>query len=882
MDKALEKRFEEIEELATKMGLDFFPVVFEEVPQEIIWDVASYGLPTRMSHWSFGRTYLHQKTHGEMGFSKIYELILNNNPSYAFLDDTNPDVVNLLICAHCYLPGTYVQTNRGIKPIEDVCPDDRVWNHEGKSVSVERLTSREYRGDVVTIQCGSYSFTQTEDHKLRVIQTDPADRTKYRSWKSALKQAGYEPAWVEAEQIKAGDFLIVKKPTDIGNGTIGEISIDISKTLWRQNIEDTVQIPLNREFGQLIGLYLAEGYARKKGNMGLCFSTEEKELHRISKKLVEKYFGLKTYDNIDEETHSHAVLFNEICIANYLRDNLGCSCYKKRLPPEWLKNAPKDFLEGVLIGYLKGDGIVCQSRSIGFSTTSPVLAVQIQQIALMLGIFVGIYPKDGSTDDQKRAISFVGSSSGVHDTVLRGLLKLGKRDLSRTWSGAIDLGTEFAVKVQSLEKKHYEGPVHCLYVPDGNSFTLANGVVTHNCLGHSDFFKKNACFAKSNRNMVNQAERNAKMIDMYKEKYGIDAVEDWMDAAFSIDRHIDPVLGENRKRYPDIEHVFKEKPPKEYADLFGEEDEPQVVEEIKNEKFPPHKERDLLWFLATYSPRLLPWQREVLSIIRSEAYYFHPQGQTKIMNEGWASFWHAEILYNYDNMSAAEYAEFSKYHSGVVRPGRGSINPYYVGFRIFTDVKKRWDEAYKEGQNDKAFQKGDKVDLYDEDTGKLVASKVDGTEKIFQIREMDDDYSFIHNYLTRELCDDMKMFTYGPAGNVSEEDDPFDDDLVIVDRELHRIRDVMTRRLHNNGAPPIVVESVEDNTLRLLHEKSDGRPLDEKYARETMKYIYKTWKGPVVLKTRDRFGQTLHYKQGTDGLSARKSNKDTKSFTLNI
>jgi len=501
VNNALEKRFEEIEDLARKMGLDFFPVIFEEVPREIIWDVASYGLPTRMSHWSFGRTYLHQKTHGEMGFSKIYELILNNDPSYAFLDDTNSDVVNLLICAHC--------------------------------------------------------------------------------------------------------------------------------------------------------------------------------------------------------------------------------------------------------------------------------------------------------------------------------------------------------------------------------------------LGHSSFFKKNACFSKTNRNMVNQAERNAKTIDMYKERYGIDVVEDWMDVAFSIDRHIDPVLGENRKKYPEIKHVFKEKTLLPFSDLFGEDDKPHVVEEIKNEKFPPYPERDLLWFLANYA-RMLPWQKEIFNIIRSEAYYFYPQGQTKIMNEGWASYWHAELMYNYDNLTGAEYAEFAKSHSGVVRPGRGSINPYYVGFRIFTDLKKRWGEAYKEGKKDKAFQKTDLTDMYDEKTGKLVASKMSGEEKIFDVMEQDDDYSFIQNYLTSELCRDMNMFTYGPAGNVPEDADPEDDDLVIVDRKLHHIKEVMTKRLHSNGAPPIVIDKVEDNVLYLRHEDKDKRQLDEKYARETLKYIHRAWKGPVTMKTRDRFGTVFRFKHGMNGFSTKDTAKDTKTFKFDI
>jgi stage V sporulation protein R len=127
----LKERFAELERMAHAAKLDPFDVHFFEVPAPVIWQTASYGLPTRYSHWSFGRVYQHQKTQGEMGFSKIYELILDNDPSLAFLDKNNTNTINLLIAAHCYLPGTLVQTTDGIKPIEEVRSHDVVYSKEG-------------------------------------------------------------------------------------------------------------------------------------------------------------------------------------------------------------------------------------------------------------------------------------------------------------------------------------------------------------------------------------------------------------------------------------------------------------------------------------------------------------------------------------------------------------------------------------------------------------------------------------------------------------------------------------------------------------------------------------------------------------------------------
>jgi stage V sporulation protein R len=278
------------------------------------------------------------------------------------------------------------------------------------------------------------------------------------------------------------------------------------------------------------------------------------------------------------------------------------------------------------------------------------------------------------------------------------------------------------------------------------------------------------------------------------------------------------------------------------------------MEKLVVESFPPQPERDLLWFLANYSTKLMPWQRDVLNIIRSESYYFYPQDQTKIMNEGWASYWHAELIMEYEGMTAEEHLDFSKAHSSVVSSGPpGQLNPYYLGFRIFTDIKKRWDEAYEEGKKDQAFLKSDMTDKYD-DNGNLVASKKNGTEKMFEVRKQDGDYSFINNYLTRELAEDMKLFSYGLAG---KEEDPDADDLILKDRDLSRIKNLITAHLHNNGSPPVSITDVENGTLCLYHEDSDPNPLERQYAQETLKYISTAWGGPVKLDTHDENGRIV-------------------------
>jgi len=112
-----EERVAELEALARQQGLDFFPIVFEGVPQDMMTEIAAYGLPTRARHWSYGKVYQSQRLYGTMGLSKIYEIVLNSNPCLAFWLDTNPEIANLLVAAHIFGHGDFFKHSYGAAPI---------------------------------------------------------------------------------------------------------------------------------------------------------------------------------------------------------------------------------------------------------------------------------------------------------------------------------------------------------------------------------------------------------------------------------------------------------------------------------------------------------------------------------------------------------------------------------------------------------------------------------------------------------------------------------------------------------------------------------------------------------------------------------------------
>lgn len=228
---------------------------------------------------------------------------------------------------------------------------------------------------------------------------------------------------------------------------------------------------------------------------------------------------------------------------------------------------------------------------------------------------------------------------------------------------------------------------------------LQNKLVMAHVLGHVDFFKHNAYFAHTNRRMVDEVNLHAARIEEYEFKYGRKTVEAFLDAVLSIEEHIDPNFLIRKER--DLP------PPPEKATSGREnpfEDILRLGEKPAGETAPPPKrkpgepvypEKDLVWFIANYSPALEDWQRDVMMMIHDEMLYFVPQMQTKIMNEGWASYWHARIMRELCE-GTDDFVEFAELHASVVSPHKGQLNPYYLGYKIFEDIERRWDNPTAE------------------------------------------------------------------------------------------------------------------------------------------------------------------------------------------
>src|SRR5438105_3161732 len=150
---------EEIEGHARSYGLDFYETIFEVVEGDDLNEIAAYGgFPTRYPHWSFGMAYEELKKGYDYGLSKIYEMVINNDPCYAYLMRCNHVVDQKLVMAHvyghCLAPETLVETEDGPKPITEIKVGERLLTHTGDFKRVRAVARRRFKGQIrsLTIQ----------------------------------------------------------------------------------------------------------------------------------------------------------------------------------------------------------------------------------------------------------------------------------------------------------------------------------------------------------------------------------------------------------------------------------------------------------------------------------------------------------------------------------------------------------------------------------------------------------------------------------------------------------------------------------------------------------------------------------------------------------
>jgi stage V sporulation protein R len=359
------------------------------------------------------------------------------------------------------------------------------------------------------------------------------------------------------------------------------------------------------------------------------------------------------------------------------------------------------------------------------------------------------------------------------------------------------------------------------YLVDTNTLP-ENALVTAHVLGHADFSKNNQLFARfqamAGGNIIEHAAFHANQIHQMIERVGIEKVEPVLDAALSLESHISVDGDLYRKPYPEFiekKEALRLTPFQQRFNGLAGEEKVEVKQTGKQRApIPPHPEYDLLWFISNYAPDMEQWERDIFMMVRSESLYFYPVFACQIMNEGWASYWHARLLREADFLPQSLYLSAIKAHSDVVRPFAGEeqtalqINPYHLGFVM-------WEHIIKNK----------------------------GMEFARTVMKQEDDFSFIRNWLDEELIKELKLFAFVEKR---------DGELKISSQKLRDIREaILAPKFNYGGAPRVAaMEMKQDGSLTLTHDYvTDGRGLDTSRAKKVMEYVKRVWRREVRLQT---------------------------------
>ncbi len=394
-----------------------------------------------------------------------------------------------------------------------------------------------------------------------------------------------------------------------------------------------------------------------------------------------------------------------------------------------------------------------------------------------------------------------------------------------------------------------------------NSLPLHVLVMAH-VYGHSDFFANNTWFRTLTKaaGALDMFNAHNDEIAYYREDPSIPAerLEHLLDAGHALMFHRSRVLGRKREtQRQQRERVIAARRAEsgewDHLKPRSERQKPR----LELDRIPLEPDEDLLRFLAEYAP-LQDWERRVLEIVAAESDYFTPNIMTKVMNEGWSTYWHDRIFHALPDRPPEFDVEYAHKMSGVVLPNPTSINPYHLGWAIWKDIYRRWERP-----------EGDDRDAWGRPGG-------DGIDKLFEVRDTEHDASFIGNYLTDQLIAELKLFRYRWAAET--DDETLYRVADVPDPEGYEpIRQAAILQVAGNRFPMLRVLNANyyrDRTLELEHVH-DGRNLkifepelplrdlrailDERGdfsgeaelsdTGEVLRHIVTIWKNPIILQT---------------------------------
>ncbi len=847
-------------EEARKFGLDPFPTHFELVPASIMYEFASYSLPGRFSHWTHGKSYYRQKMQYDLGLSKIYEMVVNTNPSYAFLMDMNDLLQNTFVAAHVFGHTDFFKNNAYFQHTSRRMIDKA-------SIHAERIAKYEFdhgKEEVEHFLDAALSIQEHVDYNLLLHGDDPKKDEK------PLKEATteYDDLWgLEKKALRAEDerdrFNV--RPPKFPEKPEKDILLFLVRHAphlqpWQRDILEIVRLEMLYFVPQMQTKVMNEGWACVTADTLMLTAHGLLRCDALHTKLAHGLpVAVASGNGAQDKVTDRHIRRNAATVRLRTRRGLvleGAEGHKLSIgPDQWIEL--KDVQIGQRIPLSVGDNIWSE-QPVSITPAARIISSTVKDVAQAAGVGVHtvyrslggktIFAKD-RIDEAIQSTGYSFGNGGKPQYGLRSplvapthvneafaeflgyLVGDGNIHLAKNAIGYTTGDRELADRYASLVTE--------LFAIEPTLFwddKTANGKGGR---WRVVFYSTNVLDLLQSMGIDLHAKARAKSIPDVILRSPKAVVSAFLRAYFDCDGCASVKEGVILSTFSDeiaqaLQIVLLNygilsrrngvniRIKGRSAQLFAQEINFGLPR--KREKLQSYLDCHR-WFLKE-DP-----SDEVVSIEHGAADVYditvdrsHQYVANGMLHHN--SIWHSRIMRQLGErgvISDSEIIEFAQLHSGVLSPSRTSLNPYYIGFKMFEDIERRWDSPTTEEQE----RLGRKVGM--------------GHQKIFEVRELDNDVSFLRNYLTEDLIKDLDLYLYKKEG----------DEWVIVEKNWQKVRDGIVGSMTNFGYPYLVIDNGDYHGNRELYIKhlSEGQELDLNYAEKTLQYVYTMWGRPVHLET---------------------------------
>jgi stage V sporulation protein R len=855
----MEAAIERIWEIARGFNLDPYPVHFELVPATIMYEFGSYGLPGRFGHWSRGKAYYRMKTEYDYGLSKIYELVVNTNPSYAFLMEQNDLLQNKVVVAHVLGHTDMFKNNVYFKHtppnmIDKVSVNaDRIrkYEYEHGAQEVERfldavLAIEEHIDPNFRIKPDSIEGDSARDPDVVVARSSEYDDLWKLETRGAPKEEDNHPRprarHFPAQPVKDILLFLAEHAPNLEDWQRDTLLIVREEMLYF--VPQMQTKVLNEGWACLVGSSLVltdRGLLRYEALHGSLARGETAgvgsgagRIDRITDRHVRRdapTVRLRTRRGLvieGAEEHKLSVgpdrwvALKEVQVGQRIPLSVGDNIWPEQLVPIELP-LPKRLPSVEDVAVAAGVGVHTVYRSMSGKTTyaADCIASAITSTGYQFGAAgkpqhkhrLPMLAPSHVTEELAEFLGYLVGDGNIHTTKQAIGYTTGDRELA-------DRYTALVMRLFAIQPKVFW---------DARTASGKGG------RWRAVFYSANVLDQLQSLGIDLHAKARQKRIPDVVLQSPKSVVSAFLRAYFDCDGCASAKSGVILSTFSDDIALALQIVLLNYG-ILSRRNGPNVhIAGISAALYEQEigfglerKRKELRSYLNSRRTmkRLAPWD-EVVSIEHgmADVYDITVDETHRYVANGMLhhnSFWHSRIIRELE-MTDAEATAFAQMHSGVLATSRMHLNPYHLGYHILQDIERRWDNPTEEEREKLGWQPGQ------------------GRAKIFEVREIESDLSLLRNYLTKELIEELDLYLYRKE----------DDEWVIVEKNWERIRDGICASMTNFGYPYLTVNDADfnRNSELLLRHHFEGKELDVPYAEKTLEYLYYIWSRPVHLDT---------------------------------